>query len=48
MWSAMAYFECERRFEFSADAERIWPAIARTDLVSEFLGAGRYEAVDKL
>ena len=44
----MAYFERERQFEFAADAERIWPAIANTNLISEILGAGRYVAVDEL
>jgi class 3 adenylate cyclase len=44
----MAIFERERQFEFAADAESIWPAIANTNLVSEIIGAGRYQAKDEL
>lgn len=44
----MTHFERERTFEFAADAERIWPAIAQTNLLNEIMGAGHYEAVDEL
>ncbi len=44
----MTHFIRERTFEFAADAERIWPAIAQTNLVTEIMGAGHYEAVDEL
>ncbi len=36
----MTHFERERSFEFAADAERIWPAIAQTNLVTEIMGVG--------
>ncbi len=44
----MAHFKRERTFEFAADAQRIWPAVAQTNLLSEILGVGRYQAVDEL
>jgi len=44
----MAYFQSERAFEFAANAQRIWPAVAQTNLLAEILGDGRYEAVDEL
>ena len=46
------YFAIDKSFEFAADAERIWPAVAQTNLLTEIigsgLGAGRYQAVDEL
>jgi len=44
----MARFERERVFEFAASAERIWPAIAQTNLVAEIIGGRTYETVDEL
>lgn len=46
------YSVIEKTYEFAADAERIWPAVTQTNLLSEIigsgLGAGHYEAVDEL
>ena len=44
----MTRFIREKTFEFAAEAERIWPAIAQTNLTTELMGAGHYEAVDEL
>jgi class 3 adenylate cyclase len=44
----MTHYEAEKTFVYAADAERIWPAIAKTNLVSEIMGEGNYEAEDEL
>jgi len=44
----MAHFASERVYEFAASAQRIWPAIAQTNLLSEIVGDGQYETVDEL
>jgi len=44
----MAHFESEQVYEFAANAERIWPALAQTNLLGEILGDGQYETVDEL
>ena len=44
----MTRYEKEKTFEFEADAERVWPGIANTNLVSEIMGEGDYEAVEEL
>jgi len=48
----MVFFAIERTFEYAADAERVWPAVAQSNLLTEVigsgLGSGRYETIDEL
>ena len=34
----MAYFETDQIFDFDASPQRIWPAVAQTNLVTELAG----------
>ncbi len=44
----MAHFETRRIYDFDASPQRVWPAVAQTNLVTELAGVGRYDAVDEL